>query len=168
MDSAHNCRIIAFRHINYLFIWVKHMKTGIGAKQRVDQILKRIAALPGDEFRAELEAVGIDCGPITEQETLEILEGRREATAKGVALVVAYILAVSSTPGAVQVVINWPKQIIRKARPTMAGLKIFEPKPPKSILAIPMATTEPLTQANQGSVGGTEKARIRPVTTAEK
>ena len=50
----------------------------------------------------------------------------------------------------------------------MAGLKGFLPKPPKAILATPMATRAPMTTIHiMSTVAGTLKANSKPVTTAE-
>ena len=60
------------------------------------------------------------------------------------------------------------KAIMTKARPTMAGLKMFIPSPPKMILPMPMATTDARTPTYHGAVPGRERAMIMPVTMAEK
>jgi hypothetical protein len=70
--------------------------------------------------------------------------------------------------GTVQVVISIPKQAVRKALPAIAGLKIFAPSPPKTILPIAMAKALPITAAQAGKLGGSDSARIMPVTTALK
>jgi len=70
--------------------------------------------------------------------------------------------------GTVQVVINMPKQAVKNALPTMAGLKILEPSPPKTIFPIAMEKTLPIIAAQIGKLGGTDSARIMPVTTALK
>jgi hypothetical protein len=48
----------------------------------------------------------------------------------------------------------------------MAGLNMFEPNPPKTILPIAMAKTLPITATHHGTAGGSDSARIMPVTTA--
>jgi hypothetical protein len=70
--------------------------------------------------------------------------------------------------GTVQVVISMPKQAVKNALPTMAGLKILEPSPPKTIFPIAMEKTLPIIAAQIGKLGGTDSARIIPVTTALK
>jgi len=50
----------------------------------------------------------------------------------------------------------------------MAGLKIFIPKPPKTILPMPMATKDPMHPTYQGAVAGRDSPRISPVTPADK
>ncbi len=70
--------------------------------------------------------------------------------------------------GTAQVVIRIPKQAVMKALPTIAGLKVFEPRPPKTILPIAIAKALPIIAAHQGRCGGTDRARIIPVTTALK
>lgn len=72
----------------------------------------------------------------------------------------------SIVAGTVQVVISTPKEAVRKARPTMAGLNTLAPSPPKAILATPTAITEPMAAAQKGNAGGSDNARITPVTTA--
>ena len=72
----------------------------------------------------------------------------------------------SIVAGTVQVVIIIPKHAVRKALPTIAGLKILAPSPPKTILPIAMQKTLPITAAKTGSFGGSDSASIMPVTTA--
>ena len=55
----------------------------------------------------------------------------------------------------------------RNTRPAKAGLKRLFPKPPKDILAIPIATIEPMTTIHIGRLEGRLKASSMPVTTAE-
>ncbi len=50
----------------------------------------------------------------------------------------------------------------------MAGLKRFIPRPPKTILPMPMATTAPIHPTYHGAVAGKDSPRIVPVTTAER
>ena len=71
-------------------------------------------------------------------------------------------------PESFQVVISTGKETSRKTRPTRAGLKIFCPRPPKVILATPMATTEPMTMSHHGEFGGRLSASRQPVTTADR
>ena len=54
----------------------------------------------------------------------------------------------------------------KTARPVNAGLKTLEPIPPKSPLAIIIATAAPKIIIHQGIVGGQTKASITPVTQA--
>ncbi len=70
--------------------------------------------------------------------------------------------------GTIQVVINMPKEAIRNALPTIAGLKMLEPSPPKTIFPIATAKLLPITATQKGKAGGSDKARITPVTTALK
>ena len=51
------------------------------------------------------------------------------------------------------------KDIMTKARPTMAGLKMFIPRPPKMILPMPMAMIEAITPTNHGAVPGRDSAK---------
>jgi hypothetical protein len=74
----------------------------------------------------------------------------------------------SIVEGTVQVVISIPKEAVRNALPIIAGLNILQPRPPKTILPIMIAKAEPITAAQIGRAGGTEKARMMPVTTALK
>jgi hypothetical protein len=54
------------------------------------------------------------------------------------------------------------KAIMTNALPTMAGLKMFMPSPPKTILPIPMATTPAMNPTYQGAVAGSDSPRINP------
>jgi hypothetical protein len=56
----------------------------------------------------------------------------------------------------------------RNTLPTKAGLKILFPNPPKTILAIAMATKEPMMIMYHGNELGTFKANKIPVSIAEK
>jgi len=58
--------------------------------------------------------------------------------------------------------------IITKARPTIAGLKMFMPSPPKTILPIPTATKDAMIPMYQGAGAGSDSPRITPVTAAER
>ncbi len=77
-------------------------------------------------------------------------------------------IVLSIVAGTVQLVINTPKEAVRNVRPTMAGLKIFAPSPPNTILPIAMEKTLPTIAVQTGSLGGSDSARIMPVTTALK
>jgi hypothetical protein len=95
--------------------------------------------------------------------------------ARGVACVIAVGFTgeitgifLSIVAGTAQVVISIPKEAVRKALPIIAGLNILQPSPPKTILPTIIAKPEPITQAQTGSAGGIEKARMMPVTTALK
>ena len=55
----------------------------------------------------------------------------------------------------------------RNTRPAKAGLKRLFPKPPKDILAIPIATIDPMTTIHIGRVEGRLKASSNPVSMAE-
>ncbi|MBA7708073.1 hypothetical protein ES703_116960 [subsurface metagenome] len=77
-------------------------------------------------------------------------------------------IAASIVAGTVQLVINTPKEAVRNVRPTIAGLKILAPSPPKTILPIAMEKTLPTTAVQIGRLGGSDNARIMPVTTALK
>jgi hypothetical protein len=77
-------------------------------------------------------------------------------------------IAESIVAGTVHTVIIVPKQAVRKHLPAIAGLKIFAPSPPKTILPIIIAKPEPIIQTQNGMLGGSEKARMMPVTTALK
>jgi hypothetical protein len=77
-------------------------------------------------------------------------------------------IAGSIVAGTVQVVISIPKQAVKNVLPTMAGLKMFEPSPPKTILPMAMEKTLPIIAAQTGKLGGTDSASIMPVTTALK
>ena len=48
----------------------------------------------------------------------------------------------------------------------MAGLKIFEPKPPNSILTMTIANALPMIAIEYGIAGGSDNAKITPVTMA--
>ena len=48
--------------------------------------------------------------------------------------------------------------------PTIAGLKMFAPKPPNTILPKRIATIEPTAPIQSGIVGGSVKANNEPVT----
>ena len=54
--------------------------------------------------------------------------------------------------GCDQVVMYVGKETSRNTRPTRAGFQMFWPSPPKVILAMPMATTAPITSTHQGVV----------------
>ena len=58
--------------------------------------------------------------------------------------------------------------IIANARPSMAGLKMFCPSPPKITLPNPIATKAPTAPTYHGACAGNDNARMAPVTTAEK
>ena len=60
--------------------------------------------------------------------------------------------------GTVQVVISIPKEAVRKALPTMAGLKTFAPSPPKTIFPIAIAKAVPIITAQRGIAGGSDSA----------
>jgi hypothetical protein len=77
-------------------------------------------------------------------------------------------IAESIVAGTVHVVINIPKQAVKNVLPTMAGLKILQPSPPKTIFPIAIEKTLPITAAQMGRLGGTDSASIMPVTTALK
>ena len=84
---------------------------------------------------------------------------------------VAPVKASTSPPqgaGAVQLAIIAGNETRRKTRPTSAGLKRFCPSPPKVILAMPIATIEPITITHQGAAAGRLRASRRPVTAAEQ
>ena len=68
--------------------------------------------------------------------------------------------------GTIHVVISIPKQAVRNVLPAIAGLNIFEPSPPKTIFPIAIAKTQPITAAHRGNLGGSDIAKIIPVTTA--
>jgi hypothetical protein len=70
--------------------------------------------------------------------------------------------------GTVHVVIIIPNDAVRKILPAIAGLKILEPSPPKTILPIAIANALPIAAAHSGKAGGSENASIIPVTTALK
>jgi hypothetical protein len=74
----------------------------------------------------------------------------------------------SIVAGTAHVVINTPKEAVRNVLPTIAGLKMFAPSPPKTILPIAIEKTPPITAVQMGSFGGRDNARIIPVTTALK
>ena len=77
-------------------------------------------------------------------------------------------IAESIVAGTVHVVIIIPKLAVRNALPTIAGLKILEPSPPKTIFPSAMEKTLPMTAAQIGRLGGSDSARITPVTMALK
>ena len=56
----------------------------------------------------------------------------------------------------------------RNTRPTRAGLKGLRPRPPKVILATPIATSDPITTIHHGIDDGRLNASSRPVTAAER
>ena len=56
--------------------------------------------------------------------------------------------------------------ISRNTRPTSAGLKMLHPRPPKAILAMPMAIAAPAATIHSGSDEGRFRARSTPVTSA--
>ena len=60
------------------------------------------------------------------------------------------------------------KEINKKIRPTNAGLNGLWPKPPKVILATPIATAAPMTIIHHGIFDGKLKANRTPVTTADR
>ncbi len=62
---------------------------------------------------------------------------------------------------------NAGKAIMTNARPSIAGLKMFCPSPPKMIFPTPMATNAPIAPTYHGAVAGSENARIAPVTAAD-
>jgi hypothetical protein len=74
----------------------------------------------------------------------------------------------SIVAGTAHVVIKTPNEAVRNVLPTMAGLKIFAPSPPKTILPIAMETMLPIIAVQIGSLGGSDNASIIPVTTALK
>jgi hypothetical protein len=59
-----------------------------------------------------------------------------------------------SAAGAQVAVIATGKHMYMNARPTIAGLKILNPKPPKTILPNIIAKTIPMTRICHGMVGG--------------
>ena len=59
-----------------------------------------------------------------------------------------------------------PKHAVKNARAAIAGLNVLEPKPPKTILPIAMAKAPPIATSHTGTAGGSDRARIMPVTTA--
>ena len=59
------------------------------------------------------------------------------------------------------------KLSITKARPTMAGLKMLQPKPPKATFPIPIATHEPITATYHGALQGSDRPKMTPVMAAE-
>ena len=67
-----------------------------------------------------------------------------------------------------QLVMYTGKEMSRNTRAVMAGLNMFCPRPPKDILAMPMATTAPMTTTHQGVLQGRFIASSRPVTSAEE
>jgi len=77
-------------------------------------------------------------------------------------------ICASMVAGTIHVVMSMPKEAVRKARPAIAGLKMFAPSPPNTIFPIAIENAEPITAAQRGRVGGTERASIIPVTTALK
>ena len=60
------------------------------------------------------------------------------------------------------------KLMKRTALPVSAGLKTFEPIPPKSPFATTTATAAPMTTIHTGIVGGQTSASITPETQAER
>ena len=60
------------------------------------------------------------------------------------------------------------KDINKKTRPTRAGLNIFLPIPPYTILDKIMAIKQPTSTIHSGIVAGRLKAKSKPVTTADK
>ena len=74
----------------------------------------------------------------------------------------------SIVAGTAQVVIKTPNEAVKNVLPTIAGLKIFAPSPPKTILPMAMEKTPPITAVQIGSFGGSDNASIIPVTTALK
>ena len=75
--------------------------------------------------------------------------------------------AAKPPPATGHVVINAGNEMSRKTRPASAGLKILQPRPPKAILAMPMANTAPATTVHHGSDDGRLRASSRPVSAAE-
>jgi len=57
----------------------------------------------------------------------------------------------SMVAGTIQVVINMPKEAVRNVLPTIAGLKILAPSPPKTILPIAIQKTLPIIAAQTGN-----------------
>ena len=51
-----------------------------------------------------------------------------------------------------------------KQRPTMAGLKMFRPNPPKAIFPSPTPKAMPTAHIQRGIVGGRERAKIMELT----
>lgn len=80
----------------------------------------------------------------------------------GVAVATASIAAC----GAIQWVIWLPNDTSRKMRAVAAGLAKLQPMPPKRHLTTTIAMNDPNTAIQKGSVTGTLKARMIPVTTA--
>jgi hypothetical protein len=83
--------------------------------------------------------------------------------AKGVAAVIP------SVKGATYTVIREEKEAVRNSLAAAAGLNMFCPIPPKSILIITIATNAPITlKIIEDFNGGIFNARINPVTTQER
>ena len=83
--------------------------------------------------------------------------------ARGVAAEVA-----SAKAGTVQVVMAPEKATSIMTRAVMAGLAKFWPMPPKNCLTTTMATKEPKAACQRGMDAGRFRARIRPVTAADR
>ncbi len=84
-----------------------------------------------------------------------------------VADVAASIFKKFKKSGLGQFVICTGKEINRNTRPANAGLKIFLPKPPNAILAMPIATKAPISIIQAGIELGRLKASRMPVIIAE-